>query len=126
MRSMSRMLLLSIVAIAASPLAMADALVNVKTETVRYDDVRLISTVGAAVLYGRLRNAADRVCGGPVDGQQIAAQKRYRTCVDDAMSTAVSEVNNPLLSQYFESKRRAAPAPDSINAPSATAVAKAR
>ena len=125
MRSKSRLLLLSLVAIIASPLAMADALVNVKTEVVHYDDVRLISNVGAAVLYGRLRSAAERVCGGPVDSQQIAAHKRYRICMDEAVSKAVSEVNNPLLSQYFESKRRA-PAQDGISAPSATAVAKAR
>ena len=125
MRFKSRMILLSIVAITASPLAMADSLVNVKTEVVRYDDIRLISTVGAAVLYGRIRSSADRVCGGPVDAQQIAAQKRYRTCVDEAVSKAVSEVNSPLLSQYYDSKRNS-PAPDSISKPNATAVAKAR
>jgi UrcA family protein len=124
MRFKSRMILLSIAALTASPLAMADALVNVKTEVVRYDDVRLISTVGAAVLYARVRNAAERVCGGPVDTQQIALQKRYRTCVDEAVSKAVSEVNSPLLSQYYEAKRNSATA-DSISKPSATAVAKA-
>jgi UrcA family protein len=119
------MLLLALVATTASSIATADALVNVKSEVVRYDDIRLISDVGAAVMYIRLRSAAERACGGPVDPMQIAQQKRYRTCVDDAVSTAVSEVNSPVLSRYFE-KKRGAPAPGSITAPSTTAVAKAR
>ncbi len=118
------MLLLSIVAVTASSLAMADALVNVKSEVVRYDDIRLISAVGAAVLYGRLHGAAERVCGGPIDSLQIVRQRRYRACVDDALSKAVADVNSPVLGKYFES-RRGAPVPGSISVPSATAVAKA-
>ena len=125
MRSKTCLLLLSIVAATASSLAMADAIVNVKSEVVRYDDLRLISDVGAAVMYARLHSAADRVCGGPADSLQIAQQKRYRACVDDALSKAVADVNSPILSKYFES-RRAAPVPGSIGVPSTTAVAKAR
>jgi len=92
MCSKTRMLLLALVATTVSSVATADALVNVKSEVVRCDDIRLISDVGAAVMYIRLRSAAERACGGPVDSMQIAQQKRYRTCVDDAVSTAVSEV----------------------------------
>jgi len=125
MRSKTRMLLLSIVAMAASPLATAGSLVIVKSEVVRYDDIRLISAVGAAVLYGRLHGAAERVCGGPIDSLQVGQQKRHRACVDDALSQAVADVNSPVLSKYFESKR-GAPVPGGNSAPSATAVAKAR
>lgn len=125
MRSKTRMLLSSIVALAASSLAMADALVTVRSEVVRYDDIRLISAVGAAVLYGRLQGAADRACGGrPIDSLQIVQQKRYRACVDEALSKAVADVNNPVLSQYVDSKR-GTPAPGGISDPNATAVAKA-
>ena len=125
MRSKTRMLLLSLVALTASSLAMADTQVNVKSEVVRYDDIRLISDVGAAVMYVRLKSAAERACGGPIDTLQISQQKRYGACVADAMSKAVSDVNSPVLSKYFESKR-GAPAPGSTGAPSATAVANAR
>ena len=59
MRSKIHMLLLSILAVCGSSLAMADTQVNVKTETVCYGDVRLISAVGAAVLYSRLHSAAE-------------------------------------------------------------------
>jgi len=125
MRTKIRLLLLSILATSASPFAMADATLNVKSEVVRYDDVRLISPVGAAVLYGRLRAAAERACGGPFDALPIAQQKRYRACVDETLSKAVSDVNHPILSQYAETRRGAA-APAAISTPSATAVAKAR
>ena len=62
MKSKIHMLLLSILAMGSSIALAADPVVTVKTETVRYDDIRLISAVGAAVLYGRLQNAAERAC----------------------------------------------------------------
>ena len=61
MRSKLGMFLLTTLVVAASSIAAADpsdSQVNVKSEVVRFDDLRIISTVGAAVLYGRLRGAA--------------------------------------------------------------------
>jgi len=123
MRSMKTMLLASVLAVAASSLAMADTLVNVKSETVRYEDLRLSSPVGVAVLYGRLRVAAERACA-PLDSLQLSAKARYRACYDDAMAKAVTNVDHPGLTQYYESKRGVT-AP-SVTVPSVTIVAKAR
>jgi UrcA family protein len=87
-------------------MASADALVNVKSEVVRYDDIRLISIVGAAVLYGRLNSAAERACDGPLVGPpQLAKQKRYRDCMSETLAKAVADVNHPVLTHYYESKR---------------------
>jgi UrcA family protein len=122
MRSKIHMLLLSAVAVCGSSLAMADSQVAVKTETVRYDDIRLISAVGAAVLYGRLNGAAARACGGPVETVPLAQRQRYKVCVDDAVAKAVADVNNPMLTWYLESKRGNA----TENASSTSSVAKAR
>ncbi len=108
MRTKTYMLVLSLIAASASSLASADALVNVKSEVVRYDDIRLISTVGAAVLFGRIHNAAERACGGPLVGPpQLARQLAYRTCLNDTLARAVDEVNHPILTQYYETKRNA-------------------
>jgi UrcA family protein len=86
MRSKIHMLLLSLVAVAGSSLAMADApVVTVKTETVKYDDIRLISAVGAAVLYGRLNGAAERACGGPIETVPLQQRVRFKQCVDEAV-----------------------------------------
>jgi UrcA family protein len=122
MRSKIHMLLLSILAVCGSSLAMADTQVNVKTETVRYDDIRLISAVGAAVLYGRLRSAAERACGGPTETVPLSQRQRFKTCVNDAVSKAVADVNNPMLTWYVESKR----GNTTENASSGNSVAKAR
>jgi UrcA family protein len=102
------MLLLALLAGTASSLATADARVNVKSQVVRYDDIRIISPVGAAVLFARLRTAALLACGGPVDGPpQLARQQRTDACVRDALAKAVSDVNHPVLTQYYESRRNA-------------------
>lgn len=94
-----RMLMVSLVALGASSFASADALVTVKSEVVRYDDLRIISNVGAAVLYGRLRSAAERVCF------DVMSPARNKACVDATLAKAVADVNHPLLTQYVESRR---------------------
>jgi UrcA family protein len=121
MSSKIRSLLLSALALVASSFAMADTVVNVKSETVRYDDLRLISAVGAAVLYSRLRHAAERACTS-LDGKTPQLSSRYRACVDDAVSKAVADVNEPVLTKYYESKRNS-PTP-TVGKPSPTAVAQ--
>lgn len=132
MRShLSTLVLSTVAALATSWAAAADVTVvasqvNVKSEVVRYDDLRLISAVGAAVLYGRLRAAAERSCGVPPDNRQIAMEAKYRACVDDAISKAVVQVNAPVLTQFHATKR-GAPAPSrTTNAPTVTAAAEAR
>jgi UrcA family protein len=122
MHSTIRTLLFAMLAAVASSVVMADSTVTVKNEVVRYDDLRLISAVGAAVLYGRLRGAAERACG-VLDGKQPQLSARYRVCVDESIAKAVAEVNEPVLTAYFESKR-AAPQTPTIGKPSATAVAQ--
>ena len=103
MRSKTCLLIASALAVASS-FAQADALVNVKTETVRYDDIRMTSPVGIAVLYGRLRSAAERACSAG-DGKDLAQKARFKSCYDDALARAVVSVNNPQLTAFYESKR---------------------
>jgi UrcA family protein len=123
MRSKIHMLLLSLLALCGSSLAMAtDPVVTVKTETVRYDDIRLISAVGAAVLYGRLQSAAERACGGPLETVPLVQRQRFKVCVDEAVAKAVADVNNPMLTWYQDSKR----GKSTENASSGGSVAKAR
>jgi UrcA family protein len=123
MRYTLRTVLFCMFAAIASSVAMADMAVTVRSEVVQYGDLRLISAVGAAVLYGRLRGAAERTCG-PLDGRQPAQAARYRACVDEAIAKAVADVNEPVLTAYFDAKR-AAPQTPTVGKPSATAVAQA-
>jgi UrcA family protein len=127
MRSKIHMLLFSTLVVAASQFAMAGTAVTVKTEVVRYDDVRIISAVGAAVLYSRIRAAAERACGGPVDSLQLARKTRHQACVDEAVAKAVADVNNSMLTWYYDSKRGASTQHSDSTAPNNnSAVAKAR
>jgi UrcA family protein len=121
MRSKIGVLLMSSLAALASTHANADTSVTVQSEVVKYDDIRLISAVGAAVLYGRLRSAAERTCGSAQNKKPIDQEVRFRACVDGAVAKAVVDVNEPLLTWYHDSKRgrTTAPAPD-------TTIAKAR
>jgi UrcA family protein len=123
MRSKIHMLLVSILAVCGSSLAVAtDPVITVKTETVRYDDIRLISAVGAAVLYGRIQNAAERACGGPLETVPLVQRARFKTCVDEATKKAIADVNHPMLTWYVESKR----GNTTENASTGGSVAKAR
>jgi UrcA family protein len=107
MSSKTTILLFSL-AITASSFAMADPVVTVKSEVVRYEDVRLTSPVGIAVLYGRIRGAAERACGP--DSADLALKARRRSCVDKALAVAVADVNLPALTTFWETKRNGATA----------------
>jgi UrcA family protein len=124
MRSINRMLLVSALAVTASSVAMADALVNVKSETVRYEDLRLTSPVGVAVLYGRIRAAAEHACAS-LDSLDLSAKARYRACLDGALAKAVADVDHPGLTQYYDYKRGLPAAAPPVTVPSVTVVAKA-
>jgi UrcA family protein len=107
--SKTRVLLATLLAVAAGSQALAaDPVVTIKTETVRFDDLRLISNVGAAQLYARMSRAAERACDGPIDTSQLARYARYRACVDEAIAKAVADVNHPVLNGFYETKRAAA------------------
>jgi UrcA family protein len=81
--------------------AHADEAVNgVPARTVHYADLNLNTQAGAAVLYKRIRNAAEQVCGdvGSRDLTQAAAAK---ACVDRAIFASVHAVDSPkLMSEY--------------------------
>jgi UrcA family protein len=65
--------------------------------TVRFADLNLNNAEGARTLYGRIRNAAQTVCGPRYslwDGRSARAwQECYRKTIDEA----VTQVNRPKL-----------------------------
>jgi UrcA family protein len=70
---------------------------------VRFADLDLARVEGAQALYGRIRAAAESVCA-PLDGRRLEEIVRFRSCVGDALARAVSEVNRPTLTDYYQSK----------------------
>ncbi len=71
--------------------------------TVKFGDLNISNSQGAAVLYGRIRAAAERVCS-PYDESGLEAKMRLSACIDKAIFGAVTKVNAPALSAVYSTK----------------------
>jgi UrcA family protein len=78
----------------------ADTLQEPRSVTVHFEDLNINSPRGAAVLYQRIRSAAEDVCGNPSSQRSLALASRYATCVRGAIAGAVARVNRPTLTEY--------------------------
>ena len=84
--------------------AHADEAANgVPTRTVHYSDLDINTRAGAAVLYARIRNAAQQVCGN-VDSRQLVVSAAVKACVNRAIYTSVRSVNSPRLTSVYNSR----------------------
>jgi UrcA family protein len=70
---------------------------------VRFADLDLSRSEGAAALYRRLKGAAQTVCA-PLDGRNLAQHFGFEACVKSAISTAVATVDRPALTEYYAAK----------------------
>lgn len=80
---------------------------TVATQRVSYKDLNLNSPEGAAVLYGRIKKAANEVCGH-WDNFDLSQLHAVQTCIDGAVSRAVAQVNSPMLTSLYDAKTRKA------------------
>jgi UrcA family protein len=71
--------------------------------TVKYADLNVSNPQDTAVLYARIRTAAERVCSR-YDGHSISAMMEKDACVDKALFEAVTKINNPVLTAVYSSK----------------------
>jgi UrcA family protein len=98
------MILLGVLATSAGQISQAAQTdVGVLSQKVEYGDLDLSQMKGTKALYGRLLGAAETVCA-PLEGQGVSRIPRYKACVRSAVAAAVTQVNKPLLTQYFDSK----------------------
>jgi UrcA family protein len=70
---------------------------------VNYSDLNVNTEAGAAVLYQRIRNAADEVCG-TFGVRDLGAEAAAKACKARAIGEAVASVKAPALSQVHEAK----------------------
>lgn len=66
------------------------------TKKVVYGDLNLETESGASTLYKRLRIAAAEVCA-PYKSIDLARRIAWQTCVDRAVTSAVEQVNRPMV-----------------------------
>jgi UrcA family protein len=85
---------------------------------VKYADLDISSTEGAAVLYGRINRAAREVCE-PADAQTLDFPIPRHRCADQAVERAVTQVSSPALARYYHAKTgRTISATSDLGAPS--------
>jgi UrcA family protein len=89
----------------AGTAAAADG-VDPMSKTVAYGDLNLETTVGANVLYARIRTAAREVCA-PFEGRELARKVRWDSCYDHAVKSAVAQVDKPSLTALYSEKTKA-------------------
>jgi len=80
---------------------------DVPARTVRFADLDLTTQKGAAVLFTRIRNAAEEVCGEP-GSRELAQVVAAKACVDRAIARSVAAVNNAKLSGEYDAHMGAA------------------
>ena len=88
---------------AALPAAAADSLEPLK-ETVKFGDLDISHPKGAAVLYGRIRAAAEKVCSPYDRGGGLSAKMHLNACINKAVAGAVTVVNEPALLAVYIAK----------------------
>jgi UrcA family protein len=87
----------------AAVAAHADPAVDAAARTVHYSDLNLNTQTGVATLYGRIRNAAQLVCGN-VDPRRLDEAASAKACIDKAVSSSVAAVNNPKLTGEYNAR----------------------
>jgi UrcA family protein len=87
--------------LAALPAA-ADSFEPLKV-TVKFGDLDVSHPQGAAVLYRRIRAAAQSVCS-PYDGSGLSAKMLLDACVNKAVADAVATVDKPALFAVYSAK----------------------
>jgi UrcA family protein len=81
--------------------AAAAATPDVRTETVRYQDLNLQSETGVEILFQRIHAAARRVCDQPSAAGMFSSYG-IKGCVEKAEGRAVTAVNLPALSAFYQ------------------------
>jgi UrcA family protein len=72
---------------------------QLRSETVKFQDLNVSSPVGAEALYNRIHAAAKRVCAQPGLWQPAEI-----ACVRKAEADAIGKVNQPLLTAFYRTK----------------------
>jgi UrcA family protein len=70
--------------------------------TVQFADLDLSKPEGAALLFGRMRGAAKKVCG--IAGTSLREKYQHADCIELALTNAIARVDRPMLTKYAASE----------------------
>ena len=106
--NVNRSILLAVAAVAIGALIATSAGASSQDDphstSVHLADLDTHTPEGIAALYRRIRLAAEGVCG-PHEIRQLAQERGWRICFEDAVANAVTSVNLRSLTAYANTKR---------------------
>jgi len=82
--------------VGAANIASAASVDEVRSVSVRYDDIEINTELGNTVLYRRIVSAAAQVCGSP-NIRDLNAMAAAKTCRRTAVERAVESVHSQML-----------------------------
>jgi UrcA family protein len=77
--------------------------IEAREVTVQYSDLKVSTSRGASVLYGRIRAAAEGVCS-PLSHGDLSSRMHREACVNQSIAAAVSKVNQGSLFAVYNAK----------------------
>ena len=86
-----------------APLSNASDNTEAREVTVQYGDLNVSTSHGAAMLYGRIRTAAEAVCS-PLSHGDLSSKMHRDACVSQSIAVAVSKVNQGALFAVYDAK----------------------
>jgi UrcA family protein len=89
------------IAIVANGAQAGESAGTLRHKTVSFRDLNVSNPEGAAVLYKRIKSAASEVCGS---WDSLSQRPAVMTCIDEAVSRAVAQVNRPMLTSLHQAK----------------------
>jgi UrcA family protein len=94
MNKLNTIVAAAVVVAASIAVAPANAASTVDpVRVVKFQDLNLSTSTGAASLYSRLQTASRSVCS-PLAGRELSQVKQYNACYEKALGDAVKQLPN--------------------------------
>jgi UrcA family protein len=100
MKNLTALIAVTTFAVCNFTIARADTGFEPPRVTVRFADLDTTTTQGAAVLYRRLKSAAESVCQDLDPGLRLAMKQRYNSCIHLALGNAIVRLDRPAVTAY--------------------------
>lgn len=81
-------------------IAQADTTFGPRSVTVRFADLDMTNSQGAAVLFRRIKGAAESVCRDLESGRDLGLIHRHANCVNLALGNAIVKIDRPAVTAY--------------------------
>ncbi len=100
MKNLTTLAAVATLSICSFTIAHADTGFEPRRATVRFADLDTSTVQGAAMLYNRLKGAAETVCQDLEPGGRLDLISRYAGCIHFALGNAIVKLDRPTLTAY--------------------------